>query len=325
MMMKKIGVFTSGGDAPGMNACIRAVVRTAYKYHVEVMGIYNGFDGMIDDEITSLSTSNVGNIIQMGGTILKSSRSKRFRTKEGRALAFHNLKKHHIDGLVCIGGDGSYTGSLALNKEFGMPVVGCPGTIDNDIFGTDYTIGFDTAINTAMQAIDKIRDTAESHHNVFFIEVMGRHSGYIALYSGLSGGAEFIMTPEKTGEFESLIQSFKDIHKRKKQFSIIVVAEGDEDGNAMEIAKKFKKELPEYEPKVTVLGHIQRGGAPTALDRIIASTLGSSAVECLFNGQYNVALGLVNQQIMETPLQVAIETPKVPPNRLFTLIKNLSS
>jgi 6-phosphofructokinase 1 len=239
--MKKIGVFTSGGDAPGMNACIRAVVRNACKNNLEVVGIYNGYDGLVDANLETLTTSNVANIIQLGGTILKSSRSKRFRTPEGRKMAYDTIKQHQIDGLVCIGGDGSYAGALAFNKEFGVPVVGCPGTIDNDIYGTDFTIGFDTAVNTAMQAIDKIRDTAESHHNVFFVEVMGRHSGYIALYAGLAGGAEMILMPETKGEFEKLIEVFENKQKRKKQFSIIIVAEGDEEGNALQVAAKFKQ------------------------------------------------------------------------------------
>lgn len=323
--MKKIGVFTSGGDAPGMNACIRAVVRNACKNNLEVVGIYNGYDGLVDAHLDPLTTSNVANIIQLGGTILKSSRSKRFRTPEGRKMAFETIQQHAIDGLVCIGGDGSYAGALAFHKEFGVPVVGCPGTIDNDIYGTDFTIGFDTAVNTAMQAIDKIRDTAESHHNVFFVEVMGRHSGYIALYAGLAGGAEMILMPETNGEFEKLIEVFENKQKRKKQFSIIIVAEGDEEGNALQVAAKFKQVFPTSEPKVTVLGHIQRGGPPSVNDRILASSLGSAAVECLLNNNHQVALGLVNNQLQLTALERAIQQKKEINPQLIQLAKILST
>jgi len=308
--MKRIGVFTSGGDSPGMNACIRAVVRTACQNGVEVVGIKEGLQGMIDGHFKILKTEDVANIMQHGGTILQSSRSKDFRTKEGRSKAFENLQKNGIEGLVCIGGDGSYAACKVFFEEFGIPALGCPGTIDNDIFGTDYTIGFDTAVNTVIDAVDKIRDTAESHRNVFFIEVMGRHSGNIALYAGISAGAESIMMPEVEGEFNKLIQKFRNKSKRKKQFSIIIVAEGDEEGNAMSVAAKFQKEFPDLDPKVTVLGHIQRGGAPSSNDRILASRVGNAAVELLLKGNKNSAVGVVNNQIHVTTFEEAISQKK---------------
>jgi 6-phosphofructokinase 1 len=261
----------------------------------------------------------------LGGTILKSSRSKDFRTTIGRKKAFENILKNNIEGLICIGGDGSYTGADLFFQEFGLPIIGCPGTIDNDIYGTDFTIGFDTAVNTAMQAIDKIRDTAESHHNVFFIEVMGRHSGFIALYSGLAGGAELIMMPELEGEYESLIQNFENRKKRKKQFSIIITAEGDQEGGAIRIAEKFKKHFPNSEPKITILGHIQRGGSPTANDRVLASGLGSFAVDQLLAGKKNMAAGFVNNNFTLTPFNEAIQNKKGIDGVFLKLIKTLSS
>lgn len=308
--MKKIGVFTSGGDSPGMNACIRSVVRTACQNGVEVIGIMEGFQGMIENKFIELKINDVANIIQRGGTILQSSRSQDFRTKAGREKAYQNLEKKGIEGIICIGGDGSYTACKVFFEEFGIPAIGCPGTIDNDIFGTDFTIGFDTAVNTVIDAVDKIRDTAESHRNVFFVEVMGRHSGNIALFSGISAGAESIMLPEVEGEFDTLLEKFKDQDKRKKQFSIIIVAEGDEEGNALSIAARFKNELPDFDPKVTVLGHIQRGGAPTANDRILASRVGNAAVELILKGNKNIAVGIVNQKIQLTTFEEATSHKK---------------
>lgn len=309
MEIKKIGVFTSGGDAPGMNACVRAVIRAGVHFGVEVYGIHGGYQGMIENEISQMNASSVANIIQYGGTILKTARSKEFMSPEGRKKAFDNIRSHGIDALVCIGGNGTYTGAMTFQNEFGIPCIGCPGTIDNDLFGTDYTIGFDTAINTALDAIDKIRDTADAHNRVFFIEVMGRHSGHIALYAGIAGGAEGIFIPEKENEFEDISNTY--IKKsRNKQFSIFVVAEGEEEGHAYEIAKKFQERFPETDSRVTVLGHIQRGGKPSANDRILASRLGAHAVKSLLEGQQGVAVGIINNQVTFTPFDKAIYEKK---------------
>lgn len=320
--MKKIAVFTSGGDAPGMNACTRAVVRSAIYNKVEVMGIVRGYSGMIKGDFISLDSSSVANIIQQGGTILKTARSKEFLTKEGRKKAYNNLKKAGIEGLVCIGGDGSFTGAKIFHEEFGIPCMGAPGTIDNDLFGTDFTIGFDTAINTAVEAIDKIRDTADSHDRVFFVEVMGRHSGEIALQVGLAGGAEAILLPEVSGEGERLTKIFKQ-RKRKKSFSIIVVAEGDEDGGAYKIAEELKKTFPSIDPKVTILGHIQRGGRPTANDRVLATRLGAACVEALLKGETNKMAGLINNEVVLTSFDEAINKTKLLPNT-FSLLQALN-
>lgn len=307
--MKKIAVFTSGGDAPGMNACVRAVVRTGIYNGLEVVGILRGYSGMVEGNFKPLKTESVGNIIQHGGTILKTARNKEFTTVEGRKRAYDNLKKEGIEGVVCIGGDGSFTGAKIFFEEYGIPFIGAPGTIDNDLFGTDYTIGFDTAINTAVEAIDKIRDTADSHDRVFFVEVMGRHSGAIALEVGLAGGAEAILLPEVNGEIERLKKIFKK-RKRKKSFSIIVVAEGDEEGGAYKIAEEIKNTFPNTEPKVTVLGHIQRGGSPTANDRVLATRLGVAAVEALINGEANKMTGVINNNIVLTSFDDAITKSK---------------
>jgi 6-phosphofructokinase 1 len=323
--MKKILVFTSGGDAPGMNACIRAVVRSACHYNMEVIGAIRGLEGIIDGNFVALTTDKVANIIQRGGTILQSSRSQRFRTKEGRKIAYEQLINEGVEGIVCIGGDGSYTACSVFFNEYGIPAIGCPGTIDNDIYGTDYTIGFDTAVNTVIDAVDKIRDTAESHSTVFFVEVMGRHSGQIALYSGIAAGAEAIMIPEKEGELEALISRFSAEDKRDKQFSIILVAEGDEMGSALKIATIFKENLPHVDPKTVVLGHIQRGGAPTVNDRILASKLGFEAVTALRNGTYNMAVGIVNNQTCFTPFELAISKQKQILPNLHTLSAILCS
>lgn len=307
--INKIAVFTSGGDAPGMNACIRAVVRAGVHFGMEVFGVQGGYQGMIENDIHPMDASSVANIIQYGGTILKTARSKEFMTTEGRKKAFDNLKSHGIDAIVAIGGNGTYTGALKFNEEFQIPVVGCPGTIDNDLFGTDYTIGFDTAINTAMDAVDKIRDTADAHDRVFFIEVMGRHSGHIALYAGIGGGAEGIFIPEKDNEFEDIINSYEK-KSRNKKFSIFVVAEGDEEGHAFDIAKKFQEVFPNTDSRVTVLGHIQRGGKPSANDRILASRIGAHAVKALSEGNTNVAIGVINNEISYTPFMDAIYNKK---------------
>lgn len=322
--MKKIGVFTSGGDAPGMNACIRSVVRTANHHGVEVVGFIGGYEGLVHQNSRPLSSHDVANCIQKGGTILKSSRNQDFKTAEGRHRAYQNLRNLGVEGLVCIGGDGSYTGAHLFHKEYEIPIVGCPGTIDNDLYGTDYTIGFDTAVNTVVDALDKIRDTAESHNQVFFVEVMGRHSGFIALYSGMAGGAEMIMMPEVQGELSLLIEHFNHPQKRKKEFSIILVAEGDEEGCAFKAAETFKKEVPHIDPKVTVLGHVQRGGNPTASDRILASRLGSFATLSLLKGAQNSAAGILNNQPVLTPLIEAASQSKKPHSDLFELLNVLS-
>ncbi|MFN6083112.1 MAG: 6-phosphofructokinase [Bacteroidota bacterium] len=308
--MKRIGVFTSGGDSPGMNACIRAVVRTAIYNGIEVMGIQRGYQGMIENDIDFLTSRSVSNIIQRGGTILKSARSKEFMTPEGRSKAFRNLKDIGVDGIVCIGGNGTFTGAKLFFEEHGIPSIGAPGTIDNDLYGTDFTIGFDTAINTAVEAIDKIRDTADSHGRVFFIEVMGRHTGYIALAAGIAGGAELILIPEKQGQWKDVAAMFAGETKSPKAFSIVIVAEGDEEGGAIKIVERLTKEIPDFDPRVSILGHIQRGGSPTAYDRVLASRLGNAAVEALLAGETNKMAGLVNNQVVLTSFDEAINNSK---------------
>ena len=316
--MKKIAVLTSGGDAPGMNACIRSVIRACAHYNLEVFGVHRGYQGLIENEIHPMTTSSVANIIQMGGTILKTARSMDFMTPEGRKKAHQNLVNLGIEGIVCIGGNGTYTGAMIFEKEFGIPSMGCPGTIDNDLWGTDATIGYDTAINTAMEAIDKIRDTADAHNRIFFVEVMGRHSGHIALLSGIAGGAEGIFIPERGNEFDDIVQLYES-KARKKEFSIFVVAEGDEEGRAYEISKRFQAIYPETDCRVTVLGHVQRGGRPTANDRILASRLGAHAVKALIDGRKNEAVGVVNNDIKFTSFQEAIEHKKDIQDNLWVL------
>ncbi len=307
--IRRIAVFTSGGDAPGMNAAVRAVVRTGIHMDLHVYGIYGGYDGMINGKIKRLEKSDVANIIHMGGTMLKTARSDMFRTPEGRNLAYQTLSAHDIDACVAIGGDGTYTGAKIFTETYDIPFVGVPGTIDNDIYGTDYTIGFDTAINTAVEAIDKIRDTADSHNRLFFIEVMGRHAGYIALSTGIGTGAGFIFLPETETPVEKLTTYLKRAALRNKLFNLVVVAEGNQNGNAMELAKTLKDDHG-IDSKVTVIGHLQRGGSPSAFDRVLASRLGYGAVMALLDGKNNVALGLVNDEISYTPFQVAITNNK---------------
>lgn len=310
--MKKIAVFTSGGDAPGMNACVRAVVRTAIYNNMEVVGIMHGYNGMIKggEEFVPMTSRSVGNIIQRGGTILKSSRSEEFRTKEGRKKAYDNLVAHGVEGIVCIGGNGTFTGAEIFYNEFGIPSIGAPGTIDNDLYGTDFTIGFDTAINTAMDAIDKIRDTADSHGRIFFIEVMGREAGFIALASGIAGGAEVILLPEVKEDISEVIQFFKDRQTSKKSFSIAIVAEGNYEGGAFSISDRLKKEIPNFESRVVILGHIQRGGSPSAYDRVLASKLGNAAVEALLKGEKNKMAGLINNRVVLTSFHDSIYMKK---------------
>ena len=277
--INKLAVMTSGGDSPGMNAAIRSVVRTCAYYKIDCLGIYRGYQGMIEGDFTSLTARSVNNIINKGGTILKSARSDEFRTTEGRKKAYQNLIKENIDGLVVIGGDGSFTGAVIFNKEYNFPVVGIPGTIDNDIFGTSHTLGYDTALNTAVEAIDKIRDTASSHNRLFFVEVMGRDAGFIALNAGVGAGAEEILIPEENLGLDRLLESLIKSRKSGKSSSIVVVAEGDKSGkNVFELAKYVEDNMPEYDVRVSVLGHMQRGGSPSCFDRVLASRLGVKAV-----------------------------------------------
>lgn len=323
--MKRIGVFTSGGDAPGMNACVRAVVRGAVYHGIEVYGIRRGYSGMIAGDVYKMESHSVSNIIQRGGTILKSARSKEFMTPEGRKKAYDNLMELGIEGLVAIGGNGTFTGAMIFGNEYGIPTVGAPGTIDNDLYGTDYTIGFDTAVNTALDAIDRIRDTASSHDRIFFIEVMGRDSGYIAVQSGIAGGAELVMVPEVLTPISEVVETLKQGWSRSKSSSIIIVAEGDEEGSAAEVAEKIKAQVDEdADIRVTTLGHTQRGGPPSAYDRILASRLGLGALEGLLAGQKNVMAGIINNDLVYTPFEDTIRLPKPINEDLLRMVKILS-
>jgi len=317
--IKRIGVFTSGGDAPGMNAAVRAVVRTANYHDLHTYGIYRGYDGMIAGNIKRIETRDVANILHRGGTVLKTARSKEFRTPEGRAKAYDSLMAHDIDACIVIGGDGSFTGAKVFQEEYDIPFIGLPGTIDNDLIGTDYTIGFDTACNTAVEAIDKIRDTADSHNRLFFVEVMGRHSGYIALYSGIGSGAGTILLPETNTTVDELVSSLRKASKRGKLFSVVVVAEGNKNGNATEMAAKVSAILEDYDTKVTVIGHLQRGGSPTSFDRMLASRLGYEAVNALIAGKGNTSVGIVNNKVAFTPFEKAITGEKPLPKSLVKM------
>lgn len=322
----KIGVLTSGGDAPGMNAAIRAVVRTGNYYGLEVFGIVRGYQGMIDNDMYKMENRSVANIIQRGGTILKTARCKEFFEPEGRKKAYENLKKLGINGLVVIGGDGSFRGAQKFSSEFDIPCIGLPGTIDKDMAGTDFTIGFDTAVNTAVEAIDKIRDTADAHDRLFIIEVMGRDSGYIALHSGIATGAENILIPEHKTDIEELISSLQEKEKRKKLVNLLVVAEGDDFGGGNEVAKLVKQKLPNADIKVCILGHIQRGGAPSCLDRLIASRLGYASVETLIQGdKVNTMIGIVNNQLHYTPLDEAVKDIQTIDPEWLKIVKILAS
>lgn len=305
--IKSIAVLTSGGDAPGMNAALRAVVRTANHFNIDCYGIREGYNGLIAGDVTKMGPRSVKNIINQGGTILKSARSKEFMTPEGRKKAFEQCQKLGIDALVCIGGDGSFTGAKVFNEEFGVKVIGIPGTIDNDIFGTDKTIGYDTALNTAMDAIDKIRDTATSHNRVFFVEVMGRDAGFIALNSGIATGALDILIPERKDSLEDLFSTFRTAEKVGKSSSIVVVAEGEELASIYDLAKATKEEFPSYDIRVTILGHIQRGGSPSCADRVLASNLGYGAVIGLMEGKNKVMVGMQSNKIVYTPIEEAIK------------------
>lgn len=301
----RMGVFTSGGDAPGMNACVRAVVRTAAAHDLEIIGIRRGYAGMIDEDFVEMDARSVSNILQKGGTVLKSARSEQFKSPEGRATAAENLRKMGIQGLVGVGGDGTFRGATLFYDEHGIPTVGCPGTIDNDLFGTDETIGYDTALNTAIENIDRIRDTADAHDRVFLVEVMGRDAGFIALNCGIGGGAELVLVPETLTEMEDIKQRIHSLMSAQSRSSIVVVAEGDDHGGANEIERALRDDesFAKIDLRVCILGHTQRGGAPSARDRVLASRLGASAVEALMDGHANVMVGIVNNEIRLTPMR----------------------
>lgn len=303
--IRKVAVFTSGGDAPGMNAAIRAVVRSAIYNDLQVAGIYRGYEGMIEGDIEPFTARSVNHILQRGGTVLKTARSKDFITKAGRAKAFEKLKSNGIDALVAIGGDGTFAGARLFNEEFDFPIVGIPCTIDNDLIGTDNAIGFDTALNTAIDAVDKIRDTAASHNRLFFVEVMGRDAGFIAAHAGLASGALAILVPERNMSIDDLVNRLSEARRHNKTSSIVIVAEGGKSGNATEIAQKVNEQAPQYETKVTILGHIQRGGSPTCSDRNLASQLGVAAVERLLKGERDGMVGMMNQKVVFTPFAEA--------------------
>jgi len=310
--IKRIAVFTSGGDAPGMNAAVRAIVRNAFNNDLHIYGIMRGYEGMIDGTIKRLETSDVSNIIHRGGTVLKTARSQRFMTPEGRQQAYENLMDSDIDALIAIGGNGTFTGAAQFIKEYpDVQILGLPGTIDNDLYGTDFTIGFDTAVNTAVQAVDKIRDTADSHNRLFFVEVMGRHSGFIALHTAIAGGAGGVMIPEEDSSIEDVVKLLKRGAKRSKLFSIVIVAEGNKMGTVYDIARMVEEKIDFYDDiKVTVIGHLQRGGSPSAFDRVLSSILGFSAVEGLMAGKSGMMVGIKNNNIHYTPFEEAIAKNK---------------
>ena len=322
--IKSIGILTSGGDAPGMNAAIRAVTRAAIFAEFKVYGIYRGYRGLITDEIQEFTTQNVSNIIQRGGTILKTSRCKEWTTKEGRQCAYDVLKRHGIDALVVIGGDGSLTGARIFANEYSFPIVGLPGTIDNDLYGTDSTIGYDTALNTIMECVDKIRDTATSHERLFFIEVMGRDAGFLALNGAIASGAEAAIIPEIATQDEQLAQLIKTGFRKSKNSSIVLVAESPITGGAMGLAQRVKEEYPEYDVRVTILGHLQRGGSPTAYDRILASRMGAAAIDALLDDQRNVMIGIKNDEIVYVPFTKAIKNDKPINAELLSTLRRLS-
>ncbi|MEY3248291.1 MAG: hypothetical protein RL742_334 [Bacteroidota bacterium] len=306
--IKRIAVFTSGGDAPGMNAAIRATVRNAIHNDLHIYGIGRGYEGMINGDIRRLETTDVSNIIHRGGTVLKTARSQRFMTPEGRKQAYENLLFHDIDALVAIGGNGTFTGATKFMEEFpDIPIIGIPGTIDNDLYGTDFSIGFDTAVNTAVQAVDKIRDTADSHNRLFFVEVMGRHSGYLALHTAIAGGAGGVLLPEEDATLDDLVKLLKRSAKRAKLFSIVIVAEGNHMGTVYDIARQVEQQIDIYDDiKVTVIGHLQRGGSPSSFDRVLSSVLGFTAVEALLEGKSGVMIGIRNNDVNYTPFKDAI-------------------
>ena len=324
--LKRIGVYTSGGDAPGMNACVRAIVRTAITYDLEVIGIRRGYAGMIDNDFVYMDGRSVSNILQQGGTVLKSARSTRFRTPEGRAQAYEHLKDAAIDALVGVGGDGTFRGATIFNEEYDVPVVGCPGTIDNDLFGTDETIGYDTAMNTAIENIDRIRDTADAHNRLFLVEVMGRDAGFIALNCAIGGGAEMVLIPETVVEMNEIKERILSLMSAQTRSSIVVVAEGDELGGAVRIGQALQADeaFKDIDLRVCILGHTQRGGTPSARDRVLASRLGAAAVEALFEGHTNVMVGLVNNEVKLTPMRNVWSRKKNINYELLKLTQTLS-
>jgi len=322
--IKTIGILTSGGDAPGMNAAVRALTRTAIYNGFQVKAIFRGYKGLITGEIIEFKTQNVSNIIQQGGTILKTARCEEFRTYEGRKLAYETLIREEIDALVVVGGDGTLTGARIFANEFDYPIVGVPGTIDNDIFGTDSTIGYDTALNTIIEAVDKIRDTASSHERLFFIEVMGRDAGFLALNGAIASGAEAAIIPEIATEVDQLEDLIKNGFRKSKNSSIVLVAESEITGGALHYADRVKKEYPGYDVRVVILGHIQRGGSPSSYDRILASRLGHAAIEALMDGQRNVMVGIENDQVVDVPFSKAIKNDKPIDKQLLNVLRILS-
>lgn len=322
--IKCIGILTSGGDAPGMNAAIRAVTRSAIYNGLKVKGIYRGYKGLITGEIKEFKTENVSNIIQLGGTILKTARCQEFRTPEGRQIAYETMKREGIDALVIIGGDGSLTGARLLAQEFDVPCIGLPGTIDNDLYGTDTTIGYDTALNTILDAVDKIRDTATSHERLFFVEVMGRDAGFLALNGAIAAGAEAAIIPEFNTEVDQLEEFINNGFRKSKSSSIVLVAESEITGGVMHYAERVKNEYPQYDVRVTILGHLQRGGRPTAHDRIIASRMGVASIQALMEGQRNVMIGIENDQIVYVPFAKAIKNDKPIDRELVNVLNELS-
>jgi len=322
--IKCIGVLTSGGDSPGMNAAVRSVTSAAIFNGIRVKAIYRGYKGLITGEIQEFQTQNVSNIIQQGGTILKSARCAEFRTPEGRKEAYENMKKEEIDALVVIGGDGTFTGARIFAQEFNVPIVGLPGTIDNDLFGTDSTIGYDTALNTIIDAVDKIRDTASSHERLFFIEVMGRDAGFLALNSALASGAEAAIIPERETKVDQLEELIRNGFRKSKNSSIVIVAESDITGGAAGLAERMRVEHPEYDARVTILGHIQRGGSPTAYDRILASRMGVAAIDALMDEQRSIMIGIVNDEIVHVPFTKAIKDDKPVNENLLGVLQILS-
>ena len=319
-----IGLLTSGGDAPGMNAAIRAVTRTAIFNDIKVKAIYRGYKGLITGEIRDFHTENVSNIIQQGGTILKTARCQEFHTPEGRKQAYENMKSHGIDALIVIGGDGTFTGARIFAQEFNVPIIGLPGTIDNDLCGTDSTIGYDTALNTIIEAVDKIRDTASSHERLFFIEVMGRDAGFLALNSALASGSEAAIIPERETKVDQLKELIQNGFRKSKNSSIVIVAESEVTGGANGLAERMRVEHPEYDVRVTILGYIQRGGSPTACDRIIASRMGVAAIDALLDEQRNIMIGIVNNEIVHVPFNKAIKDDKPVNESLLGVIQVLS-
>ena len=321
---KCVGILTSGGDAPGMNAAFRAVTRAAIYNGFDVKGIMRGYKGLITDEIIPFQTQNVSNIIQQGGTILKTARCEEFRTPEGRKIAYDNIIKHGISALVVIGGDGSLTGARIFASEYNFPIVGVPGTIDNDLFGTDTTIGYDTALNTIVESVDKIRDTATSHERIFFIEVMGREAGFLALNGAIASGAEAAIIPEIATEVDQLGEFIQQGFRKSKNSSIVLVAESELTGGAIGLAERVKNEFPQYDVRVTILGHIQRGGSPSASDRILASRLGEAAINALLEDQRNVMVGIQNDELVYIPFSKAIKNQKPIKRELLNTLRTLS-